>query len=157
MEMEYDRRNLAADRISKRIGDLMAVSVVLMVGFTALYGHMWGVAEERGLYFYTPMVSVGILGVVTVLCVVSNREAQLTVFLGANMTAGSQIREDVVKSWTGASEDDFYSSLIVEYLLCLKEAESAVRRKAVALTASIVLFCVGCGAFPILVAISLAP
>ena len=103
-----------------------------------------------------PMISVAVLGVATVLCVVSNREAQRTVFLGANLTAGSQIRQDLVKSWTGASEDDFYASLIGEYLVCLKEAESAVRSKAVALTAGIVLFCVGCMAFPILVAISLA-
>ena len=77
-------------------------------------------------------------------------------FLGANLTAGSQIREDVVKSWTGASEDDFYASLIGEYLVCLKEAESAVRSKAVALTAGIVLFSAGSILFPILAAISLA-
>ena len=95
-----------------------------MVGFIALYGHVWSVTEEKGLYFYQPMISVGILGFVTVLCVVSNREAQRTVFLGANMTTGSQIREDVVKSWTDASEDDFHASLIREYLLCLKEGRS---------------------------------
>ena len=46
MEIKYDRRNLAADRVSKRIGDLMAVSAILMVGFAALYGHMWSLTEE---------------------------------------------------------------------------------------------------------------
>lgn len=103
------------------------------------------------------MISVAVLGVATVLCVVSNRaEVKRTVFLGANMTTGSKIREDVVKSWTGASENDFYASLIGECLLCLKDAESAVRSKAVALTVSIILFSAGSILFPPLVAISLA-
>ena len=156
MEIEYDRRNLVSESIARKIRDLMTVSVIMIAAITAFYGHMWSVTEERGPYFHLPMISVAVLGVATVLCVVSNRvEVKRTVFLGVNMTAGSEIREDVVKSWTDASEDEFYASLIREYLLCLKEAESAVRSKAVALTVSIILFSAGSILFPPLVAISL--
>ena len=49
-----------------------------------------------------------------------------------------------------------YKSLIKEYLLCLKEAESAGKKKAAKLRLAIWVFSGSCVAFPILFLISLA-
>ena len=61
----------------------------------------------------------------------------------------------MVKSWTDSAEDDFYASLIREYLLCLKDAEGIMKKKAASLTKSIKLFAAGWITFPALVAASL--
>lgn len=157
MEIEYERRNSAADSMARKIRDLMTVSAIMIAAITAFYGHMWSVVDEKGPLFHLPVISVGMLGAATVLCVVANRaEVEMTVFLGSKMTKGSKIKKDMVDSWTGASEDDFYESLIEEYLLCLKEAEITVRKKAISLTACIMLFCVGSISFPLFVVISMA-
>ena len=109
LEIEYDRRSRASDSLSKKISDLMTVSAIIMAAFTAIYGYMWSVVEAKDL-IYLPLIGVFALVLVTVLCVKFNRvELQRTVFLGANMTNGSEIREDMIKSWTDTSEDDFYS------------------------------------------------
>lgn len=156
MKLEYDRRNLASDTLAGKTRDLMTVSVIMIAGITAFYGHMWSVAEEKGLLLHLPIVSIGLLGASTLLCVLSNgKEFQRTVFLGDKMTERSEIKEDVVKSWTDSAEDDFYASLIREYLLCLKDAEDIMKKKAASLTKSIKLFAAGWITFPALVAVSL--
>lgn len=107
--------------MARKIRDLMAISVIMIAAITAFHGHVWSFAEERDHYFHLPMISVAVLGVATVLCVASDRaEVKRTVFLGVNVTAGSEIREGAVKSRTGASEDELYASLIRECLLCLR-------------------------------------
>jgi len=156
MKLEYDRRNLASDSLARKTRDLMTISVIMITGITAFYGHMWSVTEEKGPLLLLPMISIFLLGASALLCVMSNgKEFQRTVFLGDSMTECSKIRKDVVKSWTNASEGNFYASLIEEYLLCLKDAEDVLRKKASSLTTSITLFAVGWIAFPVLVVISL--
>lgn len=157
LEVEYDRRSRASDSLSKKISDLMTVSSIILAAFTAIYGYMWSVGEAEDPWLYLPLIGVLALISVAVLCVKFNRvELQRTVFLGASMMNDSGIKEDVVKSWTDSSEDDFYKLLIKEYLLCLKEAESAGKKKAANLRFLIWLFSGSCVAFPILFLISLA-
>lgn len=156
MKLEYDRRNLASDSLAGKTRDLMTVSVIMIAGITAFYGHMWSIAEEKVILLHLPIIGISLLGASTLLCVLSNgKEFQRTVFLGDKMTERSEIKEEVVKSWTDYEEDDFYASLIKEYLLCLKDAEDVMKKKATSLTKSIKLFAAGWITFPVLVAISL--
>lgn len=90
---EYDRRDLASDTLAGKTRDLMTVSVIMIAGITAFYGHTWSVAEEKGLLLHLPIISIGLLGASTLLCVLSNgKEFQRTVFLGDKMTERSEIK-----------------------------------------------------------------
>ena len=154
MEVEYDRRIRASESLYKKISDLMTVSAITMAAFAAIYGYMWSVAEDPQIHL--PLISIFALGILTALCAAFNRvELQRTVFLGEKMTNSSEVKEDMMKSWTDASEDDFYEWLIKEYLLCLEQAESAAKKKATKLRVVIWAFSGSCVAFPILFVISL--
>ena len=156
MKLEYDRRNLASDSLARKTRDLMTVSVIMITGITAFYGHMWSIVGEKGDWLHLPLISICLLGASALMCVRSNgKEFQRTVFLGDKMTECSKIRKDMVESWTDASEGNFYASLTEEYLLCLKNTEDILRKKASSLTKSIILFVVGWTAFPVLVVVSL--
>lgn len=155
MQFQYDRRVLVSDRLGKKASDLTTVSVIMIAAITAFYGHMWSVVEQGGILFHSPMISVMILGFTALLCVRSSgEEFQRMVFLGGKITEGSGLNESVVKSWTDV-RDVFYASLIKEYALCLREAESIIEKKAASLTRNIKLFSAGCVTFPIWVVLAL--
>ena len=156
MEIEYDRRNLAYDSLSAKTRDLMTVSTIMTAAITAFYGHMWSITDEEAVWLHLPIISVGIFVATAIGCVRANRpEDQRTVFAGKKITKGSEIKEDVVKSWTKSSKNAYYDSLIKEYLLCLKEAEDVTEKKATKLRIYIELFSGGCASFPALVIIPL--
>lgn len=156
MEIEYDRRNLASDSLTTKTRDLMTVSAVMTAAITAFYGHMWSIADEKAFWLHLPIISVGIFVFTAVKCAQANSpEDQRTVFAGKKLMAGSEIKEDVVKSWTKAPKDSYYDSLIKEYVLCLRAAEDTAEKKAAKLKTYIRLFSGGCVLFPILVAVPL--
>lgn len=133
----------------------MTVSVILITAITAFYGHLWSVMDQ-GLFFHLPMISVSVLGLSALLCVRSNSvDIQRTVFLGDKMVKGSDI-QDGVKDWLNASEYVFYKSLITEYVLCLKDAETAITKKSHTLTLCIKLFSGGCITFPLWVVLAIS-
>ena len=125
----------------------------MIAAITAIYGHL-SIVEQK--WQFLPLISVGILGVTTLLCVRSNgKEVQRTVFLGKKMTKESRVRDDVVESWTEAPQDVFYMTLINEYVLCLEKAERVIEKKSSSLTKSIVCFFVGCITFPVFMVLEL--
>jgi len=94
--------------------------------------------------------------IAVIYCVALNKvEFQRTVFLGKNLVNNSTPDSKTIKSWTGSARDDYYETLIDEYIPCLYRAEGVIEKKSTMLSSAIRIFLIGLVGFPISFAIGM--
>jgi len=136
----------------------MTVSGIIATLIMGLYGSLYGDTEHFTILepLNLILLSVAAMIIAVIYCVALNKvEFQRTVFLGKNLAGNSAPDSKTIKSWTGSAKDDYYETLIEEYVLCLHQAEDVIEKKSTVLSGAIQIFLIGLVGFPIFFAIGM--
>ena len=149
MRLEFSRRKMTSESLTKKATNLMTIAGIISAILLGLYTPL--LELETDIFFgWLHWVSVALLIITVGLCVVLNRvELQRTPFLGKKfLDKSGNVDLETIKSWTNASEKDYYEILCEEYIKCLTQSEDIIKTKSKWLTISIVLFLIGLVSIP---------
>ena len=146
MRLEFSRREMASESLTKKTTNLMTIAGIISAVLLGLYTSPLEPEADTSLDWSDGIWgSVALLIITVGLCVVLNRvEFQKTPFLGKKfLDKSGNIDLKILKSWTNASEEDYYEILSGEYIKCLTQAEKVIETKSKGLIILIILFLIG--------------
>ena len=158
MRLEFSRREMASESLTKKTTNLMTIAGIISAVLLGLYTPPLEIKTDTLDWLDGIWVSVILLITTVGVCIVLNKvEPQRTIFLGKKfLDRSGNIDLKIVKSWTNASEEDYYEILSEEYIKCLTQAEDVIETKSKLLTISIILFLTGLVSAPVFVGLSIS-
>ena len=145
MRLEFSRREMASESLTKKTTNLMTIAGIISAVLLGLYTPPLEIKTDTLDWSDGIWGSVALLIITAGLCVVLNNvEFQKTPFLGKKfLDKSGNIDLKIVKSWTNASEEDYYEILSEEYIKCLIQAEDVIETKSKKVMILTILFLIG--------------
>ena len=145
LRLQFVRHNDAVESLEKKSKDLITVSgiiaTLLMAFGKFIFDFDSSIENIQSISVILFVVSMVLLLITIGICLWANRlYFQKNPFIGKNLIKNDKLIPEIYKSWVKSKKEDFYEALSEEYALCLKQAETVIKKKAFRVTIASFIF-----------------